>query len=148
MKSIKDGRWFNIESAEQHKTLKECGNIVPKLGFARVQIGTYTSPGRYMLLQYNVRCPRNCCYDNVNEVLTEQQVIDIALKEIIELYEILIKDNLVHTVYLIEQLVEHDTVLNLDYKIPFAVCITRDQAEQTVERLEYGFSYKEIKLEG
>lgn len=144
-RSIKSGHWFNISSQEEHTNLKNYGSLMPKeYGSARVQIGKYNGPGKYMLLQYSQRYPRNCCYDDVNELLTPQEVTEEAKKEIIGFTEIL-KDA-GQKAYLIEKLIEHDTEPNLDYKIPYAVCMFKEQAQNTVDYLGYGYSYKEMPI--
>jgi hypothetical protein len=89
-RSLDSGEWFHITSPEQHKILQEYGSLDPEnYSFARIQIGNYNGPGKYMLIQYKQRCPRNCCYDDVNEVLTAQDVAYEIKKEIIRLAEIL-----------------------------------------------------------
>lgn len=143
-RSLKDGRWLNVTSPEEHESLKGYGVLKPKeYGFARVQIGNYNGPGKYMLLQYQQRCPRNCCYDDVNEVLTPEQVVSEAKKEIRELTELL-REAGPQMAYLIEKLIEHDTEPNLDYKIPYAVCMFEEQAQNAVESLGYGYTYREL----
>lgn len=144
-RSIKSGHWFNVTSPEEHTNLKGYGSLTPKeYGFARVQIGNYSGPGRYMLLQYNQRCPRNCCYDDVNELLTPEEVASEAKKEIIKFTEILKEAG--QKAYLIESLVEHDTEPNLDYKIPYAICMFEEEAQNAVDSLGYGYSYREMPI--
>lgn len=143
-RSIKSGHWFNVTSLEEHTSLKGYGSLTPKeYGFARVQIGNYSGPGRYMLLQYSQRCPRNCCYDDVNELLTPEEVTEEAKKEIIKYMRILEPKS----AYLIEKVIEHDWEPKLDYKVPYSVCMFEDQAQDAVERLGYGYSYRELPVE-
>ena len=70
-RDIQRHKWFDITSEEQFKQLLQDGGN--KGSFARVQTGKYQGPGRYMLLQYSQRCPRGCCYDNVNELLSAEE---------------------------------------------------------------------------
>lgn len=87
------GNWFTIQDEAQFNNLKAYGSVAAKRNgrdfFARVQRGEYTGPGKYMLLQYSQRCPRNCCDDAVNEVLSASDVQEYAKEQIIELAKIL-----------------------------------------------------------
>lgn len=89
-KNLRFGKWFEVKTLKEHENLKKCGSLqYNEHGFARVQRGDYVGPGRYMLLQYDQRCPRNCCYDNVHEVIPAKHVASIIASEIRELAEIL-----------------------------------------------------------
>lgn len=144
-RSIKNGRWFDVNSLEEHTSLKGYGSLTPKeYGLARVQIGKFNGTGRYMLLRYSQRCPRNCCYDDVNELLTPDEVVEEAKKEISEVAAILKETG--HKAFLIEKLIEHETEPNLDYSIPYAVCMLEEQAQNAVDCLGYGYSYKEMPI--
>lgn len=89
-RDIRRGKWFDIINEEQFKNLKQCGRLeYNSFWTARVQIGTYNGPGRYMVLSYQQRCPRNCCYDSVHEVMSVADVVDIIKEEMKELAELL-----------------------------------------------------------
>lgn len=89
-KDIKNGKWFDVQNAEQHQNLKRCGSLEYREFFvSRVQMGTYTGPGRYLVLSYQQRCPRNCCYDSVHEVIAACDVIQTAQEEIRELVDVI-----------------------------------------------------------
>lgn len=90
-KRLQRGRWFDVATKEQHECLKRYGTLtVPSMPWgARVQIGTWTGPGRYMLLSYTQRCPRNCCDDDVYEVLSADEVVEVVRGEMRELAGIL-----------------------------------------------------------
>ena len=91
-RDLKDGRWFRVESEEQHKKLKSHGTLDPKSTWTTdVQKGEYVGPGLYMVLRYSQRCPRNCCYESVYKVVPATEVADMAKEEIIKLAEILKK---------------------------------------------------------
>lgn len=88
--NLNNGCWFKITNESEHKMLKKFGNLDNRYNIgARVQIGTFVGPGKYLVLQYQQRCPRNCCYDSVVEVLTSQEVIDQVKSEIIDLANLL-----------------------------------------------------------
>jgi hypothetical protein len=73
-RNISEGKWFEIGNHIEHKNLVSHGSICKKDGYqARVQKGSFNGPGLYFLLQYSQPCPRGCCYDDVNEVLTEER---------------------------------------------------------------------------
>lgn len=87
MRDIKNGRWVTIENEDQFKTLKKYGRL--DVGgmdrAARVQMGNYEGPGDYYLLSYSQPCPRGCCYDDVYEVLTADEVVKEIVNEIRDL---------------------------------------------------------------
>lgn len=145
-RSLQNGKWFELKSEEEHKQLKAYGSITPKdYGFANVQIGVFNGPGRYMLLHYNQRCPRDCCYEDVNEVLTVADVAKEAKQEMLN-YAKIAHEAQPMKVCLIQKVIEHDWEPNLDYKVPFAVSLDSDQADRIVEQLDYRYSHVEIDL--
>lgn len=89
--ALQQGRWFDVATKGQHDCLKRYGQLTPPSSpwGARVQMGEWKGPGRYMLLQYSQRCPRNCCDDVVNSVLTADEVIEDARNQMRELADIL-----------------------------------------------------------
>ncbi len=90
MSDLKKGRWFRVTSEEQHKRLKSHGTLDEKSSWtADIQKGKYVGPGLYMVLNYSQRCPRNCCYDSVYEVVPSSEVAEMVKAEMIELAEIL-----------------------------------------------------------
>jgi hypothetical protein len=83
--ALTSGRWFTLTVAHQHANLKAFGRpTIPKFsgGSARVQRGEWAGPGRYLLLSYTQRCPRNCCDDAVFEVLSAADVAALAREAI------------------------------------------------------------------
>ena len=73
-RNIRNGEWFRVESEEQFELLKGYGKLKKdSFGGARVRKGTYQGPGHYYLLQYGQPCPRGCCTDDVNEVITAEE---------------------------------------------------------------------------
>ena len=74
-RDITDGKWFDINSEADFKQIQSYGTLTKKdWGSARVCKGDYAGPGKYLLLQYTQRCPHNCCYDDVNELLSAAEV--------------------------------------------------------------------------
>jgi hypothetical protein len=93
-RELTSGRWFDVTSAEQHANLKRFGQTPPPspaYSQARVQMGTWTGPGRYFVLSYSQPCPRGCCYDSVYEVLTAEDVARAA-RETIREYASLLRE--------------------------------------------------------
>jgi hypothetical protein len=89
-RKLKNGRWFKVDSEVQHKNLKTCGKLeYDSFWTSRVQIGTYSGPGWYMVLSYQQKCPRGCCYDSVHEVIPASEVADEVRDEIRELASML-----------------------------------------------------------
>jgi hypothetical protein len=92
-RKIQNGRWFTVETKGQHDCLKAYGKTVKSANssdhFARVQKGAWAGPGKYMLLSYEQRCPRGCCYDSVYEVLSAADVADDAKDQMRDLAGIL-----------------------------------------------------------
>jgi len=76
-RDILDGCWYDVKTFGQHEAIKEYGNRWDYTGYktmSRVQIGNWQGEGRYLLLTYQQRCPRNCCYDNVHELISTKEV--------------------------------------------------------------------------
>lgn len=90
-RNLQRHKWFEITSEEQFKQLLQDGGN--KGSFARVQTGKYQGPGRYMLLQYSQRCPRGCCYDSVNELLSTEEAQSEVKEQIEDLKGILGQEN-------------------------------------------------------
>lgn len=85
-REIKNGRWFSVETEEQFNLFRKYGQLKEdSFGGARATMGTYEGPGEYYLLQYCKPCPRGCCQDDVNEVLSPDDVISEVKDEIREL---------------------------------------------------------------
>ena len=87
MRDISNGSWVRINSKTDFEWVKKYGNLSRQgLQFqARVQIGTWVGAGWYRVLQYSQRCPRGCCYDDVVEVVSAQDMADEFEEEIGEL---------------------------------------------------------------
>jgi hypothetical protein len=80
MRNIREGRWQHFPSESEYMQCRRR---------ARVQIGRYAGPGRYFVLRYEERCPRNCCDESVIEILTHDEVAVEVREEIIKLARIL-----------------------------------------------------------
>lgn len=88
--ALTDGTWHEVKNEQEFNNVKRCGRLTYNPDWqARVQIGTYAGPGKYLLLSYQERCPRNCCYDSVYEVLSAQQVVTEAKEQMREFAELL-----------------------------------------------------------
>ncbi len=72
---IADGCWVDIGSELDFKKHKN----------GRCNYGEYNGPGKYRLLQYQQRCPRGCCYDDVVELVSATDIIKEIREKIIEL---------------------------------------------------------------
>lgn len=88
-RSIRHGLWFDIHSQEEFDQVRAYGDLKNKHFQARVQKGRYVGPGQYMLLQYDQPCPRGCCYDDVNELLSSEEVAAEVKEQIDELQALL-----------------------------------------------------------
>jgi hypothetical protein len=73
-RDIQKGQWFELETEDELKMLIKYGQLKKdSWGEARVQkCCDWNGPGKYYLLQYSQPCPRGCCSDAVNEVLTAE----------------------------------------------------------------------------
>lgn len=92
--SLTDGRWFDVKTELEHRNMVMYGipnNDIMKRYMSRVQIGTYVGPGRYLLLSYQRKCPRGCCYDDVHEVICAEEVVEDTREKIRELANLLKK---------------------------------------------------------
>jgi hypothetical protein len=91
--NILEGEWFQIENEDEFRKILAYGKNSHKFTEltrqARVQRGVWCGAGKYMLCQYQERCPRNCCYDNVNELIPFSKVASIAVDKMQEYEEIL-----------------------------------------------------------
>ena len=76
--------WVKINSRETFDKLQ-------RLQSSRCKRGDYSGPGLYATFCYQERCPRNCCYDSVIEMLDAKTVISLVKEKMIELAEILKK---------------------------------------------------------
>lgn len=71
--AIEEAEPFRLVLEEAFERLKKYGTVEPDSGFmSQVRRGEWKGPGRYFLLQYCQPCPKGCCHDSVNEVLTEE----------------------------------------------------------------------------
>lgn len=87
---LTDVRWVYIVNAKQYETLLAYGDFKPNMGgFARVQRGDFSGPGRYLELTYSERCPRNCCDDFVRELVSADEVVRLVKEEMRELANVL-----------------------------------------------------------
>lgn len=91
-RDILSGQWFDIKSQDDFDTIRKYGGISPHSYLpARCQIGDYIGPGKYLLLRYSQRCPRNCCYDSVYELLSSKDVVEECKDKIGDLANLLKK---------------------------------------------------------
>lgn len=90
-RDITEGEWIVIRSEYEHGKILSYGKLDAKNtdNFARVQIGKFTGPGYYLILSYQERCPRNCCYDSVREIIDSKGVALEVKEKITELAGIL-----------------------------------------------------------
>ena len=84
-RDISSGKWLDIKDEAQFNQFLAYGRLDNNHYFARVQSGKWQGPGRYWLMQYSQRCPRNCCWDDVNELLSAKEVADELGEKIIEM---------------------------------------------------------------
>ncbi len=83
MRNVLNGKWFDVKNETEHYNLVNYGDINKENGWqARVAKGKFNGPGRYFLIQYTVPCPRGCCYDEINELLSESDAKYEIAKEI------------------------------------------------------------------
>jgi hypothetical protein len=85
MRDLTSGKWLDIKTEAEFKQLLAYGRLDRMWFHARVQKGDWQGPGKYKLFQYTQRCPRNCCDDNVNELLTEKEVIELVKMQVDDL---------------------------------------------------------------
>jgi len=82
-KDLTSGTWFDIKTERDFDQILRYGRLDNTFYRARVQRGGWEGPGQYNLLQYTQRCPRNCCDDTVNELLSKR-VFDALANEKID----------------------------------------------------------------
>lgn len=76
-RDILQGRWWNIQSQNEFDLVLKYGQLTKFWEYTvRVHRGDYIGPGKYLLLRYSQRCPRNCCYDSVYELLSSRDVVE------------------------------------------------------------------------
>lgn len=85
MRDLTSGKWLEIKTEAEFKQILAYGRLDTTFYHARVQKGDWQGPGKYKLFQYTQRCPRNCCDDNVNELLTEKEVIEEVKQQVEDL---------------------------------------------------------------
>lgn len=88
---IRRGRWFQVQTEEEHTWLKRFGLLADcqDRTAARVQKGEWEGPGKYLRMSYQQKCPRGCCYDSVNKVLSANDVASAVKEEMRALAQIL-----------------------------------------------------------
>lgn len=79
-RELTSGTWSTVKNKAEHDKLTKG---------ARVCRGEYVGPGKYLVLDYQERCPRNCCYDYVLEAIPATEVVDRIKEKILELADIL-----------------------------------------------------------
>lgn len=88
--SLTSGQWQEIQTPEEHASLLAHGTIRGAWGsWANVQRGDFGGPGKYLLICYYQRCPRNCCDDLVRELLPASEVATAVREEMRELAQLL-----------------------------------------------------------
>lgn len=63
--NIFEGRWIQINSLKEFDSYQN----------GRCNKGEYSKPGKYMIFEYNQRCPRGCCYDDVVELVHSDDIV-------------------------------------------------------------------------
>jgi hypothetical protein len=72
-RNVLNGRIVEISSkSEADKITEGC----------RVRHNKFTQPGRYMILSYLQRCPRDCCYEDVCEIISIKDVVEEIVYDI------------------------------------------------------------------
>ena len=66
-RDLMHGTWHRISSKADFDSVQSG---------CRVKRGTYSGPGKYWEMVYQKRCPRNCCYDSVSEMLSAKEVLE------------------------------------------------------------------------
>lgn len=90
-RDILNGLWCELTSKEQFAVLRCYGRLEkPALApMARIERGKWSGPGRYLLLTYEKRCPRNCCWDLVRELRSDAEVIAECRQKIRDLVQVI-----------------------------------------------------------
>lgn len=83
---IEEGQWFKANNKDEYDRVKSHGH-------ARVQLGTWDGPGKYMICRYSQPCPRGCCDDTVNEIISAEDVKVIVREKMKNLAVILREAN-------------------------------------------------------
>jgi hypothetical protein len=78
-RSILEGKWVYVGSEKNFNVLQD----------GRVNKGNYNGPGKYLLLEYQEKCPRGCCYDDVVELMSTSDVIYEVKEEMKDLANLL-----------------------------------------------------------
>jgi len=68
------GHWVQVDNAKDFDDFLKYGSKSDKEEYpeSMFQNGSYQGPGKYWLLMYSQKCPRGCCYDDVYELISEQ----------------------------------------------------------------------------
>jgi hypothetical protein len=72
-RNVLNGRIIEVSSQEEAHTITR--------GY-RVIDNKFTEPGRYMVLHYQQKCPRGCCYDDVCELISIKDVVEEIVYDI------------------------------------------------------------------
>lgn len=72
-RNILNGRIVEISSKNEADSITD--------GY-RVRDSKFSKPGRYMVLHYQQRCPRGCCYDDVCEIISIKDVVEEIVDDI------------------------------------------------------------------
>lgn len=88
-RNLEDGKWVQVRTECEYNVLRKHGNLDERFTefAAVVQVGEFQGPGHYYVLEYSQRCPRNCCFDDVVEVLSAEEVCRELQEDLMPLYE-------------------------------------------------------------
>lgn len=91
MKILENGKWFKVENEKQHTNLKLYKTLECDESYFRsdIQIGDYKGAGWYLVVSYQQKCPRGCCYDTVCKTIPANEVVEMIEEEIEKLTGIL-----------------------------------------------------------
>lgn len=101
-RDILEGRWIELKTEAE---FNECFDR------ALVRKGEFNGPGTYKILAYDQRCPRNCCYDDVIEVVSAKQVVDELEEGCLREYRLALAYSKIDKAGLLVTMCELDTIL-------------------------------------
>ena len=85
-RNLLDGEYIEIKSQEYFNKIQN----------GRANYGKFDGPGWYLKLNYREKCPKGCCYDDVVELLSSDDVI-IEVQDKMKEYADLLKQSKKYT---------------------------------------------------
>lgn len=87
MKKLNDGQWFTVKTEDDFNFLHKYGTLKrgKYLDGYRCKCGEWKGPGKYLSINYDEPCPRDCCVDNVHELIFQDEVAELIKEEIRDL---------------------------------------------------------------